>query len=387
VTGGALRAGLLVGAGVQFLLTAELARELPALVPLAGLLLAGTIAAAIWAYRPSWQGPLWPVLLSIALLSRALQLWAVPRPGMDTFFVMQKAARLLLSGQDPFLATTVSGVSPAMVSGAFPHLLPLPYWPATVLLSLPAYALLGDVRWADAVASLLPAVAAYRLAQPAGVRAARTLALVVLFMAGTLLVVMQSWAEPLMLGLAALGVMLSLSASSRPLQALCWAGLWATKPSALVLAVPMARRLGLRLLASSLAAAAALCLVFLAWGPHAFWQGPVVYQLASPVRHDALTVTALVYAVTGFELPGLVIAAITAALVAVCALRSDGSWAGALGAAGASQLALFIVNKWGFANYYFLAGGLLWLACAAAIGEPRHASQPAPALTSAQQPQ
>jgi hypothetical protein len=152
-------------------------------------------------------------------------------------------------------------------------------------------------------------------------------------------------------------------------QVLCWAALWATKPSAALLAIPLARQLGLKLLVASFGVAGALCLAFLLWGPAEFWRGPVLYQLNSPMRLDGLTVTALLHNLTGHDLPTVVMAGATLALVAASFRRSEVGWAGSLGAAGAAQTGFFIFNKWGFANYYYLAGGMLWMAAAAAMGE------------------
>jgi hypothetical protein len=99
----------------------------------------------------------------------------------------------------------------------------------------------------------------------------------------------------------------------------------------------------------------------------ALWRGLVGFQLAQPFRPDALSWLAAVVAWGGPRLPTWPSFALAGAASILGAVRAR-SVAAALTAGALAWLLLVMTNQQAFANYYWLAVGLLCAAVAAREG-------------------
>ncbi len=145
------------------------------------------------------------------------------------------------------------------------------------------------------------------------------------------------------------------------------------------LAVPLAAMLiprfswkaYLSMLARAVAVAALVTVPFLLWDPRGFWWSLVGFRLATPLRLDALSFSALL-AVHGFHvIPqwGVMLAVIAA--VGFALRKASRTPAGFAASLGLVSLIFFVLNIAGFCNYYFFCAGALCLGVSGAPYEPR----------------
>lgn len=302
---------------------------------------------------------------------------ASPRPWVDVWIVQQGAAQALREGANPYSVSypNIYGnragkmYGPELLVGG--RLAAFPYPPLTVFTDLPAFLMLGEVRYALLALMLIAGWALARVGEGASGELA---ALFVLFQPRTFFVLEQSWTEPLVLACFALALLLCArwrSGRSGPVLAGAALGLLAaSKQGSPYLVVPLAfafpaRERG-RALLTALAVAAAILAPFAAWDPRGFVRGVVRMQLLVPFREDSLSLPALLahrhpgdYGALAFV--GLVLGA---AVLAAC-LRRTTDLAQAAAAAAAAWLAVVLFNKQAFCNYYWLDVGLLCASVAA----------------------
>ena len=390
----AARALLGVGAAIGILFHAFAA---PALYAdpraLAGFhWLAATAAVAVSAYlclhlRASLVRARFVLLLVCFVAMGAAVVRASPRPAIDVWVFQQRASAALLHGEDPYAATypDIYGHSgqpmyaPQMTKGDVVSAFPYP--PLSILAALPAYALLGDVRFAWLLAM---AAAGWLLARGIGGISGELAAVFILFQPRSFFVLEQSWTEPLLL----LAVALFLFARQRrwppELCGLALAMLVAAKQYGAVLALPLFFTIprGARTRAGLVAAGAGAATIVPFW----LWNGPALlrslvwFHLEAPFRKDALSLLAAWSRVGN-------VPARAGALSAAAALAALGSWAAACArarrvptpaeavAAGAfAWLAVVLFSKQAFCNYYWLCGSLLAAAAAASAGSSREAT-------------
>jgi len=348
----------------------------------AGLVVAGLLCLGYAA--PSRRAPRLRFPL-IAAVYVALGIWviaAAPSPGIDVLHFQERAAQLLLAGENPFTAYYVNlyGGTGLYGSGYLRdgRIYSITYPPLPLLLGIPGW-LLGDVRLsllaAVAGTAVLMVATARRLGAPPGHRA-ELAAVALLFHPRGFFLIEQAWIEPYM-ALGAAAVAWALAARSGRAIPLMLAFYVNTKQYAcfwlpLLLA---GRRVGWRQVLAAGAIGSIVIVPFLAWSPEGFWRGVFLAQITTPLRIDALSVPAAVARATGVALPA-VLGFAAAGLVAAYAVRSRQGRPGedALGAA-AMYLAFFAFNKQASLNYYWLVGAFLLLAAGAAMaGSPSGAS-------------
>jgi hypothetical protein len=332
-----------------------------------------------------------PALVAVWLVLAVMVVRASPAPGVDVWRLQQAAATALTRGHNPYGVaypnpygpeTTV--IAPELLSPDRRYVMAFPYTPLTVLLSVPARAL-GDVRWTYLLATAAAAALVFLLGRRS--RTAELAATFVLVQPRTLMVVEISWTEPVVLASVAavavlasrtdsapaakagasktaanatwLGVAAGLALSSKQYTPLLLLPFWRVVPSAL----------RGRALATAAVVVAALHLPFLAWNPAGLWRGMVRYQLAQPFRPDALSWPAAVVAWGGPQLP-LWPSFVLAGAVSLLGAARARTTSSAIAFGSLAWLILVMTSKQAFANYYWLAVGLLCAAVAASTSNP-----------------
>ena len=285
-------------------------------------------------------------------------------PGIDCFTFQRDASAALLRGHDPYgtLSADVFRVddsrrlyAPGFVENGRVQV-GLPYPPATFISAMPGY-LLGDVRYGYLAAILLSAVLVFALFPD---ERGLWLAAFTLLAPTTFYVELHSWTEPLVWVLLCATVY---AAVKRPRWLPLALGLFLASKQYNFLALPFAGYLiqpfswkaYWRLLGLSIAVALATALPFALWNFHALWHDLVLFHLAAPVRHDALSfaIPFPFYMKIG---PLLLLAFI------VWAARRRAPQVAMFAAAYGMALMLFVsASKQAFINYYFLIGQALLL--------------------------
>jgi hypothetical protein len=314
------------------------------------------------------------VLISIGYLLLGLAILRLEHPPIDVNVFETDGVRALLHGQNPYdRATTHLDVSapgqnfygPGISVNGRVHV-GVPYPPLTLLWILPGY-LAGDIRYSFLLAILLTAYLCLRLDPgPNGFAAA----LLLLFVPETFFVLTMSWTEPLMLVTLAATL---LSARKAPnLLPLALGAFLASKQYSL-LAVPLALLLlpefswkqYLSLVLRSGTVAAIVNLPFAVWDARGFWWSLVTFQVAAPMRPEALSFSALLVRHGSSPIPQWFVAmAVVSAMtfVLLYARRSPSDFAASLALV---SLVFFVLNKQAFCNYYFFSAGALCLSIAA----------------------
>jgi hypothetical protein len=305
----------------------------------------------------------------------ALGTWIIhrsPGPLIDVHLFHKYAIAALREGTNPYAITF-----PDIYSGAYygPGLslsgrlqFGFPYFPLSLLLSLPGQVLFKDPRFAQLAAMELAAVL-MAFARPSGlgcVAAALYLTTPRIFF-----VLEQSWTEPMLV----LGVAAVVFASCRRSRLVPWLfGAFVALKQYLVFALPASLlllespRIGRHLwtfLVKAAAIGAAVTLPFVLWNPAAFWNSVVALQFHQPFRSDALSLLAWWSGTGHGQLPALISFAVALIGSALTLWRLPRTAAGFAMAIAFTFMGFFAFNKQAFANYYFFVIGALCASLAA----------------------
>lgn len=354
-----------------------------------GIAVCAAVAATyLWRGAPSLvRRTRFAVLTALAALIGALVISAVPAPRIDVWHLQRLGAAELMAGRNPYSATYPNIYGPrtsfldrSLLSADGWRVTAFPYTPLTVLADIPG-ALAGDVRWTLLVATLAAAWLIRLLGR--GSTVAELAGGLVLLQAQGFWVIERSWTEPVALlttlaaalaisrarGWLVPGLALGLAASSKQYLVLLLVPLW--------LAMPERHRW--RALGVAVALALALIAPFLVWDAAGLVRGLVEFQVRQPFRPDALSWPAIIVQLGGPRLPSWPAFAIAAGVLAL--LSRPGARVGqALVASAAAWIAFVVFNKQAFANYYWLAVGLLCAAVASVAPSPPAGDQREPTI-------
>ncbi len=336
-----------------------------------------------------------PVLV-LAAAGSAVALMAVPWHGgyspLDVSQSVQRAATAILHGQNPYLTTFSS--PDAVAPGTFVmKTIHFQYLPGVALLAA-AGQLMGDVRIMGALAMVAIVIAVVWLAREAGqgddtgrraTHSVRVLALC-LAMPMTAVMVLLGWVD--VYSVAGFAGWMALRRSHPRWAIACLALSLTIKPTILIALVPALfwSRLARREAAVAALAAALIALPFvLATGPAAFYQDVLGVQVQFGFRSDALTLSALSFALFGQQLPFWLALALGAVCCWFALQQRPRTLADVLIAGAFLSIGAFLLSKWAFLNYYFIPVWLLLMAVGArglAFEAERDIAVPAP-LTAA----
>jgi hypothetical protein len=317
-----------------------------------------------------------PLLLTTFALMGAFYLGLAPDPKIDVYRFGSLGCDALLDGRNPYAITIPDPYGPnahfyaAGVVAGGRILCGYCYPPLTLLLSLPAHLLAGDVRYADLAAMVLAAaIVAYGFRRRSEGTA---VAVLLLFMPGGFHLLENAWTEPLLILLVALTTVLAARGWLR--SAAVVAGLLLASKQYVPLAAPAflllvprpwTVRALLRWVGIALAAGLVVTLPFMLWSPSAFFRSLTVLNVGV-IRYDAISFLPPLLRATGLRLPLLVwpiaAAAVAGTLVTWRAPRTPAGFA-----AGFALICLcvFAVSPLAFGNYYALAVGSLCVSAAA----------------------
>jgi hypothetical protein len=306
-------------------------------------------------------------LLGIVVPALALQLVTpllVPHPAIDVWAQTQFCTRELLGGVHPYTVPP-----PDIYGGAYDygyHTNVYPYLPLNLLIAAPFVALLGDYRYALAVA----AVAAVLLLRAAGRRlrvAPRLLDLITLALVlhpRAAYIVGMGWTEPLLIALLAAFVYFEVRSPGGYAQAIAFFLLPALKQYVVApVALYLARRPRPRVVITAATVAAATLAPFLVWHFHATVAGAMFAFRHTSFRDDSLSITALLARFAGWRAPKLlgVLAQLAVAVPAFLHTRRLGV-GGLLLASALTLCATFLFGSQAFMNYYYFVAALVLFA-------------------------
>ncbi len=245
------------------------------------------------------------------------------------------------------------------------------YPPAAFYPVAAAWRLFGDVRAAWVACQLLAVFFLYRLARrvhPERLRFARLLTLVFLFLPRGLLVVEQSWTEPLVLAsMGAFALAWASGVGSAGSGALL--GLWLSSKQYAVLAVPFLLKLAWRrvnLWLWAVAVGALLALPFALWDFQSLMDDVLLFFFSSEGRADALSLYGALLR-HGIALRWAVVTPLWLGGLAFFTWRTRRDLAGLLFGTASMWLYFFLLGKQAFMNYYHVVIYALLLSAAATL--------------------
>lgn len=319
--------------------------------------------------------------LVFAFGMRILMLVASPNPVIDVFPMFQESARHLFAGANPYATPVPDAYAASRAVHDYGYnIFGYAYLPLNLLIEAPFWALFRDVRAAH-IACEMVAAGAILLAAKGSLRA-RWAVLLFLFMPRGLFVIEEAWTEPLIVAAFALA---TLAAERRPDSrwlAVAY-GLMLGLKQYLIFFVVHGLMIERRFSRMALAGAVALGTVapFVIWDWRAFLEYGVLFQLRTPFRPDALTLSSVLFAWKGIEIAkwfsacvGLIVSGATFA-----ALRRFGV-AGWRLSAILTTFSIFMFGSQGFANYYYFVAALMTFHLALEPVAPEKVAAPAPAL-------
>ena len=303
-------------------------------------------------------------------------------PPIDVFVFQQTGAANLLDAINPYLPGYPNlyrpdqvFYGPGVVDANNRLTVGLPYPPLSLLISMPAYLLGGDIRYADVAAV---AVAAWLMVVWRPNRWTALAAMLFLLTPRVLFVIELAWSETLLVLMFSLVMVCALRRRAALPYAL---GLFIGVKQSAVLALPFVTFLLApadswtniaRVVGKALLLAVIVTLPFFLWNPAAFWRSVVEFQFIQPMRSDALShlvwmrerLPQPLVALTPF-----VLLVVTTALVLWRCPRTPAHFAAATTLV---WLVFVAFNKQAFCNYYYYAiGTASWAAVAASVDGDR----------------
>jgi hypothetical protein len=300
-------------------------------------------------------------------------------PPIDVFMFQQMSADALLHGRNPYGVRYPSLYPPNTpfygpgVVGADNRLdYGFPYFPLSLVMVVPAYAIAGDSRLAHVIAI---AASAVLMAAVRPSRASGLIATLFLLVPTVFFIVEQSWTEPLLVFTFSLTMFCALRWRKGLPYALGL--LFATKQYTVLMAPlvwllveePRSWKSYAVLLAKAAAVALAITLPFFLWNPRAFYRAVVAFQFLQPFRLDALSF--LVWIHRNFPQVKIEQWAPFASIVPATAFalrRCARSPAGFAAAVTIVYLLFFAFNKQAFANYYYFVIATACWSAATSLG-------------------
>ena len=298
------------------------------------------------------------VALGLAAVTGVVTVVVVDDPDIDVWYLLQQSSDGLLRGDNMYQQRWAdsNGLQETY-----------PYLPVTTVLLAPFRWLLGDVRYALLLASLLTVLVAQRLGAPR--RVAALLPLLVVVQPKWPFLIDQSWTEPLLLLFLAIAV-LALDLE-RPVVAVVAVGAALACKQHVVLLLPVLAMwpgFGWRRALLSGVGAGVSVLPWFLWSPSAFWEDAVEANLGLGVLERALCIPSLLSR-GGVTVSFLFMLAMLGAAYVVIWRRVPRSTAGLCIASALVLLTLDVANKQSFFNHYSLPLGVLVLALVAAGDE------------------
>jgi hypothetical protein len=314
-----------------------------------------------------------PLLIALYVLMGVWVIRNSPKPDIDVWFVHQEASRGLLEGKNPHamrfrdIYGSNSPYLPKELSESGWLKMGYPYPPLSLFLAVPGYALLGDHRYSNLLASA--AAAALMATARSGPRATLAAAIFLLTPRG-LQVIEDSWTEPLALMFLAATVY---AACRRARWMPIALGLFfAVKqytpiflPATLLLIPPGPSRWKQAGRMYGLAALTGLVvtLPLALWNVKEFVWSVLQVQFKGPYRPDSLSFFPLFTRSGPVPLwPSLLFLLGAYALILWRAPRTPAGFAASVGFVA---VGFFSLSKQAFLNYHYFAIGAL--ACAAAV--------------------
>ncbi len=290
-----------------------------------------------------------------------------PTPDIDVWRVQMQGADALLAGHNPFHAVAVHDTAPGVVRDNVPYVYP----PTQIYMTLPGK-LLGDVRY-SMLAALVITGACFRAIVkrarlPIPSFAADAPALFLWLSPKLFFILEQAWVDPVQLMLITLAVTAHVH-KRRTLSLVLFGVVFSAKQTMFWIAPLAGFVFRWRLKEWILACAVALGmeLPFILWDFKALKYANFDFLKDLPPRPDALTLTNWYQRKFGEPITGAIAFYLAGGAVAITSLRVRDSAARFGVALVTTYLFFFAFNKWAFANYYFLVGGLAALAGALAF--------------------
>ena len=339
---------------------------------------------------PPIKTVLFVVLLCIFAVTGCIVIHARPSPAIDTWYFQQAGAQLLSRGGNPYDAAYAIPYAPWQVDVFYGqgvvengYLMSYGYPPLNLLVQLPFWAVLGDIRYSILFGVLLSALFMRGLA-PARHRAlADMAALFLMFEPATLFVVRQAWTEPIVLAFWSAALLAAKRAlpesaanasnQSRWLSGIALGLLAAIKQYTPLMLIPPLLQTAMhkRPKQQILIATGCACITivpFLLWNPLEFLRDIVFLQFKQPFRLDAMSLLAVIARLR--HVPSLPAAALIPAflvpwLIFLIAKPKPGRIDQIALTTAAGFITFIFLNKQSFHNYYWLALGLLCATCAA----------------------
>jgi hypothetical protein len=335
-----------------------------------------------WRERKVVSDARFAIFACMVLAAGVATIHVSPAPSIDVWTVQQQGAEALLHGHNPFTSVGVQNTAPGARTAAVPFVYP----PTQALVSTLAYALTKDSRYATLFALFVAGIAMRVIARTRRVASTTSRnplledapALFLWLAPKAFFIVEQAWVDPVQLAFLAVALCAEVR-GRRWLSVVLFGVLFSSKQSMFWFAplAGFAFRWSLRQwIVAGLVAASSL-LPFAILDFKALKYSNFDFLTSLPPRDDALTLMNWAQRKFGWAASTRYGFLGAAAVVTLSALRARGPARFAT-AALTTYFVFFVFNKWAFANYYFLIGGLASLAAAAAIGgtRPRHAHAP-----------
>jgi len=348
------------------------------------------IILILFSYLPAivtrWSEPAILRYLRILALAAMVMIGGIdvirssPHPPIDVWTVQQQGAVVLLEGKNPYQYLALKDTDGLRHA----HDVPYVYPPLQLLFTLPAYQLLGDVRYAMLLAILITGATLRWIVQmapqPLPSVCEDAPALFFWLCPKLFFILEQAWVDPIQVMLISLTVVAHLS--KRPILTAVLMGLTLTSKQTMFWMVGLGGLMfgfTFRQWLITAVAGAASVLPFALWNFEALQHATYSFVNALPPRPDALTLGNWLSNKFAVQVSPRWAFPVAGAVAGLSVWKLRGSVARFGVAVVLTYAAFFVINKWAFANYYFLLMALAALAAACTLhGESGTPTPPPP---------
>ena len=323
---------------------------------LSGVAAAGVMVMTKHRRRSSLRTGTWLFTFCCGALMLVLMPVVSPTPRIDVHYMMQTVSERFLDGENPYV-TQFSDLYEG--KGSSKPLTTFTYPPGNLVLTIPFFALFGDVRFGLLAALVLWLWTVWKFSKD-GTTWAQVLLLLGVLHPRIQFVLEQGWVDPLILGALSLALLLHEAGKER-LSALTY-GVFLGLKQYLVFFLPhfwlLERnpRSWLRLGLGGIA----LFVPFFLWDFDATLQNGILFHLEDTFRGDSLTLVSALHPFTHWEPSrgwSLLVGAVFCALT-LWTCKTLPRMQGFLLASTVTTFAVFFLGSQAFGNYYFLVSGL-----------------------------
>lgn len=298
------------------------------------------------------------LLFFISILMQIFMVVSSPNPGIDLYYPLKEAPKMILRGENPYSASfqAVQNLEPNIFF----------YFPITIFVFLPINLILDDPRYTIIFANIVSAIILFKLANKSKNGKLKYITpLIFLYHPFMSLIIEQAWTDFVVVSAFYCFIYFSVIKANKAIISVFLAAIIGIKQYYLLI-LPLAvifKKIHRNIIAASILLVLLSILPFLLLSQKEFINDTISYHLKfSTLRHDGLTLNSLIYSELGFNIPRFLALTIISAFYLYFFKKGIKNLSAFILATTITMFAFFLINHQAYINYYIFVTSLLLLA-------------------------